>query len=69
LLIILTYWKKPENYILSEDTLEIIQYSSIIGGCGKVGVGFESFFAIFNSCVLFGDKPEVEEEEASDHET
>ena len=65
----LTYWQEPEQYIISENTSEILQDAPVVRRCCKVRIRLNPLLAILNSRVLFCDQPEVKEEEAGNDQT
>lgn len=69
ILVILTYRQEPKEYIISKDTSKIIQDAPIVRRCCKVRIRFDPLLAILNGRVLFGDQPEVKEEETGDNQT
>ena len=64
LIVLLTYWEEPKQYIISKDISEILHYTPVVRRCGKVRIRFDPLLAILDGRVLFGDQPEVKEEEA-----
>lgn len=66
---LLTYWQEPEQYVISKDTSEILQDAPVVWRCCKVRIRLDPLLAILNCRVLFGDQPEVKEEEAGNDQT
>ena len=69
LIVLLTYWEEPKQYIISKDISEILHYTPVVRRCGKVRIRFDPLLAILDGRVLFGDQPEVKEEEAGNDQT
>ena len=54
---------------MAEDISEVMKHSTVVWWCREIWIRLDPLLTILDSCVLFGDEPQVKEEEEGDDKT